>query len=102
MKKHGYLIDQTSSNGHYSYVKKGEVVYLFYSAIGDWALSTKGKLALILESTQNGDFTAKFMDGKEVTLDICQLAELIQAAEIYHRCGTKNTFTRYKLVKEIK
>lgn len=103
MKKHGYLLDQSSTNGHYSYTKKDNVVKLFYSSIGDWSLSTKGKLAIeLISDDQTGLFTAKFQSGLEITLDICQLAELVEAAKVYHKCGTRNTFTKYKVFKEIK
>ena len=96
--KQGYLISkEKNNNGHYSYrIDEEETVRLFHSRTGDWTEKVKGKQAVKLSNDGNGNYTAKFLGGLIFTLNICQLAELVLAANLHHELSNYDIFTKYE------
>lgn len=104
MNKKGYLL--SSEGNHYSFKVLVENNYvhaikLFYSKVGNWTSQYKGKLRVSATMDENFNTTIKFDDGKLITLDVCQLAEVRHIAELMDSEG-KNTFDEYTKVRNVK
>jgi hypothetical protein len=93
--KKGYLINQ-SDGSHYSYKIKDGSVTLFFSKIGTWTSHLLGKRNAKLEVIGD-DYKITFQN-KTITLDICELADIVLLAQLYGK--TCNVFCTYKDVQE--
>ena len=94
----GYFLEKVkplSSNCHYAYKIGDNLAKLFYARIGSWTGNCKGKRAVSwVEDPMKGEFTITFKKGVTVTIDICELAELVLLVKAYGK-AKPNTFTKY-------
>lgn len=99
--KKGYLLDN-KDGCHYSFGVTDSRGVLFYSKIGNWTSSFKGKAALTLHDDGNNyHLTWKnplTKEEKKVTLDVCQIAELLQLGQLFFK-HKKGQLTKYITVK---
>lgn len=93
----GYFL-QVSDDclGHYRFKVKDELIKIFYSIKGNWTSKYKGKKALEVFDNGNGDINFKFFGGKDVTLNLSELAEMQLALKLL---GPKVSCKYEKVIK---
>lgn len=97
----GYFLDPNQCHYSYKFNEAKDLVSLFASRLGAWTGEWKGKRVAKLQHA-NDEYTITLKSGKSITVDVCELAEIVMLASAYDRAKNFRVLTEYKHAKEAK